>query len=137
MYIQTVFKRSKQEKRGRIFVLEIVTECHLTRKGIKGHFPERIERLFKRLICDFWGEHTEGLMLFEKVEPEFERSPNPFPYDAYGEPRHIINHLSTAAKNERNSSSNMHKLRGGGITGAIRCICVISVALAEPPAATK
>ena len=31
----------------------------------------------------------------------------------------------------------MHKLHGGGISRAIRRICVISAALAEPPADTK
>ena len=31
----------------------------------------------------------------------------------------------------------MHKLHGGGISRAIRCICVISVAIGEPAANLK
>jgi hypothetical protein len=56
--IQTI----KTEKYGRIFVLEIVTECLLPRKDIIGHFQKRIVRLFNPLICDSLGENTEWLM---------------------------------------------------------------------------
>jgi hypothetical protein len=50
--IQTLFKRSKLKKCDRIFVLEIVTECHLPRKDVAGHFQEQIATLFNPFICD-------------------------------------------------------------------------------------
>ncbi len=44
---------------------------------------------------------------------------------------------STINKNDSKVGGDMHILHGGGNSRAIRRICVISVALAEPPADTK
>jgi hypothetical protein len=51
---------------------------------------------------------------------------------------HIVPlHPSTVALSESNYSSDMHKLHCGGITGALRGICVISAAIRQFPADTK
>ncbi|MBA3871437.1 MAG: hypothetical protein H0X30_20020 [Anaerolineae bacterium] len=42
-----------------------------------------------------------------------------------------------AAQNQCKYSSDMHKLHSGGSSRAFRRICIISVAVAEPPAAHK
>jgi hypothetical protein len=53
--------------------------------------------------------------------------------EAFWRTPHVTNYSSIAAQSESKYSSDMHKLHGGGIDRAIRCICVISVASAEPP----
>jgi hypothetical protein len=50
---------------------------------------------------------------------------------------YVTDCLPIATNNESKLGSGRPQLHGGSITGAIRCICVISVALAEPPADTK
>jgi len=50
---------------------------------------------------------------------------------------HVIHYPSTAAKNESNDSGGSGIWHSGGISRAIRRICVISAVLSEPPAGTK
>jgi hypothetical protein len=109
--VQTQFKRSKPEKCGRIFVLELIAECHLPRKGITGDFSRA------------------GCNAIEPIDLRFlERKYRAIEAFQYREVFRIpISYLS----------GGIRKLHSGGITGVFRCICIVSVALAELTAAQK
>jgi hypothetical protein len=143
--IQTIFKRSKLKKCGRIFVLEAVTECHLLRKDIAGHFQEPIATLFNPFICDL-GAKNRWLIRFEFQYWRREGLPIPSTMPTiylflnvllsatqlFFAPLHTCVEFFVLQTQQRHGI-----LQSGGNDRAIRRISVISAALSEPPADTK